>query len=112
MPRILIITYYFPPWGMGGVQRVLKFAKYLPEYGWDVTIIAPQPSSYHHRDSTLLDGLPASVHVERIDYVTSTMAMVPGTSILRPIGRWLSSWRTFPIDIGSSPFSQPEVPPS
>lgn len=96
MPRILIITYYFPPWGMGGVQRVLKFAKYLPEFGWDVTIIAPQPSSYHHRDSTLLDGLPGSVHVERLDYVTSTMPMVPGSSMLRPIGRWLSSWRNFP----------------
>ena len=34
MKRVLIISYYFPPSGGPGVQRVLKFVKYLPEFGW------------------------------------------------------------------------------
>lgn len=65
-PRILIACYYFPPMGMGGVQRPLKFAKYLPEFGWDVTVIAPDVGSYHQFDPTLLDDLPATVRVERV----------------------------------------------
>ncbi|MBI3871615.1 MAG: glycosyltransferase [candidate division Zixibacteria bacterium] len=63
---ILMIAYYFPPWGMGGVQRPLKLAKYLPEFGWDVTVIAPRPQAYYQSDATLLDELPPSVHVERV----------------------------------------------
>lgn len=33
MRKVLIISYYWPPAGGPGVQRVLKFAKYLPEFG-------------------------------------------------------------------------------
>lgn len=92
MPHILIITYYFPPWGMGGVQRVLKFAKYLPEFGWDVTILAPQPGDYHNTDPTLLDDLPSSIQIVRVGS-PSTIAHVGPIS---PMLRWLSSWRNFP----------------
>lgn len=92
MPRILIITYYFPPWGMGGVQRVLKFAKYLPEFDWDVTVIAPQPGDYHNTDQTLLDELPPSVKIVRAG-PPSSMGPIGSMS---PTLRWLSSWRNFP----------------
>ena len=34
MKKVLIISYYFPPVGGAGVQRVLKFVKYLPQVGW------------------------------------------------------------------------------
>jgi len=30
--KVLIISYYFPPMGLSGVQRTLKFVKYLPAY--------------------------------------------------------------------------------
>jgi len=39
MKKVLIITYYWPPAGGPGVQRVLKFAKYLPEFGWQPIIL-------------------------------------------------------------------------
>jgi len=55
--RILLIAYYFPPLGMSGVQRVLKWAKYLPENGWDVTVLTARPASYFARDESLLDDL-------------------------------------------------------
>jgi len=100
MPRILIITYYFPPWGMGGVQRVLKFAKYLPEFGWDVTVVAPRSSQYHQQDLSLLDELPQTVHIERVDdhdiAIRGAIGRIGPISPIRPIARWLSSWRDFP----------------
>lgn len=42
--RALLIAYYFPPLGLGGVQRMCKLAKYLPECGYDVTVLTGTPS--------------------------------------------------------------------
>ncbi|MBS0011950.1 MAG: glycosyltransferase family 4 protein [Bacteroidales bacterium] len=46
--KILIITYYWPPCGGAGVQRWLKFAKYLPEYGWEPIVITVDPDFAHY----------------------------------------------------------------
>ena len=56
MKKVLIITYYWPPSGGAGVQRWLKFAKYLPEYGWQPVILTvdPQYASYPQLDESLL----------------------------------------------------------
>lgn len=55
MKRVLIITYYWPPSGGAGVQRWLKFAKYLPEFGWQPIILTVDPSyaTYPQRDESL-----------------------------------------------------------
>jgi glycosyltransferase involved in cell wall biosynthesis len=55
LKRVLIITYYWPPSGGAGVQRWLKFSKYLPEYGWEPVILTvdPEYSSYPQIDETL-----------------------------------------------------------
>lgn len=42
MKRVLIITYYWPPSGGAGVQRWLKFSKYLPGFGWKPIIYTPE----------------------------------------------------------------------
>ena len=57
MKKILIITYYWPPAGGPGVQRWLKFAKYLPEFGWEPIILTVDENhaSYPQKDSSLLD---------------------------------------------------------
>ena len=57
MKKILIITYYWPPAGGPGVQRWLKFAKYLPEFGWEPIILTVDDNyaSYPQKDSSLLD---------------------------------------------------------
>jgi glycosyltransferase involved in cell wall biosynthesis len=52
MRSVLMISYYFPPLGGIGSLRALKFAQYLPEFGWDPVIIAPRNGAYY-RDSTL-----------------------------------------------------------
>jgi len=55
MKQVLIITYYWPPSGGAGVQRWLKFAKYLPEFGWQPIILTVDPAyaSYPQRDESL-----------------------------------------------------------
>lgn len=56
--KVLIITYYWPPAGGPGVQRVLKFAKYLPEYGWDPIILTVANGEYPAIDESLAKDIP------------------------------------------------------
>jgi len=58
MKKVLIITYYWPPAGGPGVQRVLKFAKYLPEFGWQPIILTVKKGEYPAIDETLTDDIP------------------------------------------------------
>jgi len=53
MKKVLIITYYWPPAGGPGVQRVLKFAKYLPEFGWQPVILTAKNGDYLAINKTL-----------------------------------------------------------
>lgn len=54
--NVLVIAYYFPPMALSGVQRISKFVKYLPEYGWN-PIVLTSNSPYYAFDNTLLDEL-------------------------------------------------------
>ena len=46
--------------GLSGVQRVSKFAKYLPMHGWDVTVVTARPRGYFAYDETLASDLAGS----------------------------------------------------
>lgn len=61
--KILIITYYWPPAGGPGVQRWLKFAKYLPDFGWKPVIYTPENPSYPLMDETLLKEVPENIEM-------------------------------------------------
>ena len=52
--KILIITYYWPPAGGPGVQRWLKFVKYLPDFGFQPIVYIPENPSYPIIDEKLL----------------------------------------------------------
>lgn len=52
--KILIITYYWPPAGGPGVQRWLKFVKYLPEFGFQPIVYIPENPSYPIIDENLI----------------------------------------------------------
>ena len=52
--RVLLVAYYFPPLGLSGVQRVSKFVKYLPQFGWDVSVLTVKSGSYFAYDTSLL----------------------------------------------------------
>lgn len=55
--KVLVIAYYFPPLGLSGVQRVLKFVKYLPEFGWKPIVLTAAPKKYYAYDDTLLEDI-------------------------------------------------------
>ncbi len=59
--KILIISYYWPPAGGPGVQRWLKFVKYLPEFGWEPTVFIPENPSYPIVDETLQKDVPVNL---------------------------------------------------
>jgi glycosyltransferase involved in cell wall biosynthesis len=55
--RVLLVAYYFPPLGMGGTQRVAKWAKYFLRLGWEVTVLTVKPIAYYAFDDSLLREL-------------------------------------------------------
>jgi glycosyltransferase involved in cell wall biosynthesis len=64
-PLALFITYYFPPSGGPGVQRVLKFVKYLPEFGWEPVVLTVRQGAYPSRDPSLEGELGAGLRIYR-----------------------------------------------
>ena len=67
--KVLIITYYWPPAGGPGVQRVLKFAKYLPEFGWEPVILTVENGEFPAIDESLMNDIPEGIKV----YKTKTL---------------------------------------
>lgn len=63
MKKVLIITYYWPPAGGPGVQRWLKFVKYLPDFGIDPVVYIPENPTYPLVDEKLLSDVPANVTI-------------------------------------------------
>ncbi|MBA4405739.1 glycosyl transferase family 1 [bacterium] len=54
MFKVLVIAYYYPPLGLSGVQRTLKFTKYMNRFGWEPTVITTGNVAYYAHDLSLL----------------------------------------------------------
>jgi len=67
--RLLLVAFYFPPTGGGGVQRTLKFCKFLPEFGVDVHVLAPDDAKWFARDEPLLSQIPETTTVHRARFL-------------------------------------------
>ena len=65
MKRVLIITYYWPPSGGSGVQRWVKFAKYLPQNGWQPVVYTPENPELTTIDKTLGAEIPPEAEIVR-----------------------------------------------
>lgn len=63
--KVLIITYYWPPSGGSGVQRWLKFVKYLPSFGWEPHVFTPENPSFPVKDMSLEGDVPVEAEVIR-----------------------------------------------
>lgn len=65
-PRtVLVVTYAWPPAGGPGVQRVLKFVKYLPAFGFRPVVLTVRDGTYPALDPSLERDVPAGVPVHR-----------------------------------------------
>jgi len=61
--KVLIITYYWPPAGGSGVQRWLKFVKYLQDFGIEPIVYTVDNANYPKEDSTLLKEVPENIKI-------------------------------------------------
>jgi glycosyltransferase involved in cell wall biosynthesis len=66
MKKVLVITYYWPPSGGSGVQRWLKFTKYLPDLGWQLFVFTPENPSFEVRDQSLKADISSEVEVIKL----------------------------------------------
>ncbi|MBP7176466.1 MAG: glycosyltransferase [Thermoclostridium sp.] len=65
MKKVLMIAHQFPPIGGSGVQRTVKFIKYLPEFGWKGSVFTRQAKKAQLTDSTLSSDIPQDTQVYR-----------------------------------------------
>lgn len=70
---VLFVAYNFPPHGGAGVQRSVKFVKYLPCFGWQPLVLTTTADASHVQDPSLWHDLPSDLPVWR----------TPGFSIAR-----------------------------
>jgi glycosyltransferase involved in cell wall biosynthesis len=61
--KVLIITYYWPPSGGAGVQRWLKFSKYIRNYGWEPIIYTPENPEAPAIDNSLEKDIPEGITI-------------------------------------------------
>ena len=66
MNKVLIVTYYWPPSGGSGVQRWLKFAKYLPQFGWQPVVFTPENPAFEQKDPSLLRDVSPDLEVFKL----------------------------------------------
>jgi len=81
--NVLFIVYYFPPLSGAGVQRPLKFVKYLREFGWLPFILTTTDDScYEYKDYSLIQEIPNDIFVTRVadilDLIAGMIVKLPG----------------------------------
>ena len=64
--KILIISYYWPPAGGPGVQRWLKFAKYLPEFNISPVLFVPENANYPINDNSLKSEVSKDLEIIKL----------------------------------------------
>mgnify|MGYP002363892883 FL=1 len=63
MTKVLLISYYWPPSGGGGVQRWLKMSKYLPDQGIELTVYTPDNGEFPGYDTSLVDEVDSRIKI-------------------------------------------------
>ncbi len=93
---VLLLAYFFPPLGGGGVQRTAKFVKYLPRHGWMPTVITTRATWYGVRDESLANDIPAEVRV----LSSPENGMLRRSADLLSGRRWVPGrWRYLPAQV-------------
>jgi glycosyltransferase involved in cell wall biosynthesis len=91
MPKVLLLSYHFPPSAASGTFRLLGFARHLPRFGWNTVVVAPPGLPWEPNDDTLLDRVPPETTVYRVPYPARLPRAVRW---LAPWGVWLPYART------------------
>ena len=79
--RILLIAFYYPPTGGGGVERTLQFSRRLPGLGIDVEMLVPTDAKWLAEDPASVSRIPANVPVHRVRYRGPSLRQLPADRI-------------------------------
>ncbi len=96
MKRVLMIAYHFPPLaGSSGIQRTLRFARHLPNFGWEPIILTANTRAYERTAEDQVKDLPEGLKVVRAPaWDTARHFSLAGrypAFLARP-DRWVSWW--------------------
>ncbi len=87
MFKVLVIAYYYPPLGLSGVQRTLKFTKHMQKFGWKPTVITTGKIAYFAYDQSLLEEVEKT-NIE----VVRTEAFNPNSVLKKGVVKMPSTW--------------------
>ncbi|MES2537884.1 MAG: glycosyltransferase [Pseudomonadota bacterium] len=94
--RVLMIAFHFPPFsGSSGILRTLKFARYLPESGWQPIVLTPHVRAYANTSDEQLAEIPEQVSVHPAFCLDSSRHLAFRGRYLRLLtlpDRWVSWW--------------------
>jgi glycosyltransferase involved in cell wall biosynthesis len=79
--KVLFITYTFPPIGGSGIQRNLKYVKYLPFFGWKPYVLTVKMINFYVYDTALLSEVPPETVISRtgsLDPLRLSTFLLPG----------------------------------
>jgi len=103
MKRLLMIAYHFPPLaGSSGIQRTLRFAQQLPEFGWEPLVLTADPRAYDRTSDDLLDEVPSGLVVKRAFALDTARQLSVGGRYLARLARpdrWMT-WRFGAVHAG------------
>lgn len=92
LPRkrnVLVLAYYFPPMGLSGVQRTLKFVKYLPQFGWKPIVVTAGQAPYYAHDDSLLEEIRPLVDSGDIEIHRTISSGAPTAFLAKKQGKQL-----------------------
>lgn len=96
MKRVLMVAFHFPPMaGSSGIQRTLRFARYLPDFGWEPVVLTANPRAYEQVSDDQLVDIPAHVEVIRAPAWDTARHLSFGgryPAIMARPDRWISWW--------------------
>ncbi len=96
MKTILMIAFHYPPFrGGSGIQRTLKFSRYLPDHGWQPIILTAHPRAYPQSGPDQLSDIPAGVSVRQAFALDAARHLSLRGAYWRWIAlpdRWVSWW--------------------
>ena len=61
--RVLMVAFHYPPcMGSSGLQRALKFSRYLRDVGWEPIILSASPNAYPKTSNDQMDEIPEDIY--------------------------------------------------
>lgn len=96
MRRVLVVSYLFPPLAGAGVYRWAKMAKFLPEFGWEPTVVTAAGDVRAHADAELARDMPPALRVRRVrDYGAKYVAAAARRLLKMPLMEGIEGWVPF-----------------